>query len=186
MLVAYRIATYELAEVDALVEWFREDSVKRARRLESLAGRGGSSNRYVDNIEAIRSVSQLNSELSIVALWRCVELCRKRLIQGSLGNEAAREAWTHRKALEKLKDLGIPERTIHDWKTVDELRCLNNVIKHAGYIEGPLLKHGAWTPRAGEILEGLEIEYPRLRLAAENYIKDLALQASKSLMSAHA
>lgn len=138
MLVAYRLAAYELEEVDALVEWFHDDSNKRTRRLEKLSMTGGPDDRYADDFEAIKSVRQLNAELSLVALWRCVELCRKRVIQGTLGNEASRKAWTHAKVIEMLKLLGIPERGIQSWKAVDELRCLNNAVKHSGYIEGPL------------------------------------------------
>ena len=186
ILVAYRLASYELEEVDALVEWFHEDSTKRKRLLERLSPKGGPDDRYVDDFETVKSVKQLNSELSLIALWRCVELCRKRVIQGTLGNEVARKAWTHTKAVEALEQIGVADSKVQSWKTVDELRCLNNSIKHSGYVEGPLAKHKAWSPKRGDLLDGLDGEYPRLRLAAEEYIKDLTMQASKWLMTSPA
>ena len=183
MFVAYRLASYELEEIDALVGWFLEDSIKRTRHLEKLSLKGGPDDRYADDFADLKSVTRLNSELALIALWRCVELCRKRVIQGTLGNEVAREAWTHAKAVKALKEIGIAGSKLQSWKTVDELRCLNNAIKHSGYVEGPLAKHNAWSAKRGELIDGLDGEYPRFRQAADEYIKDLLLKASQWLMA---
>ena len=184
--IAYRLAEYELAEVDTLIEWFRADAAARTKRLKNLPLAGGPDDRYVDDFEVIRSVSHLNSDLSIVALWRCIEFCRKRVIQGTLGNDASREAAYHTKAIAKLKIIGISERGVERWEDVEELRCLNNAIKHGGYVSGPLAKFKAWSGRSSEQISDVNVEYPRLRAAAEEYIKDLTMQASKWLVSPRA
>ena len=183
MLIAYLLAEYELAEVDTLVEWFRADAATRTDRLKNRLLTDGPDDRYVDDFEVIRSVSQLNSDLSIVALWRCIEFCRKRVIQSTLGDDAAREAATHTKAIVKLKEIGISERGVVRWEDVEELRCLNNAIKHGGYVKGPLAKFKAWSGRFGEQISDTNAEYPRLRSSTKEYIKDLTMQASRWLVS---
>ncbi len=183
MFIACRLADYELSEVDSLVEWFRADATARTKRLQKIKVTGGPDDRYVDDFEAISAVRQLNSGLSIVALWRCVEFCRKRVVLSALGQEASREAAFHTKAISRLKQIGITKQGVESWKAVDELRCLNNAFKHGGYVEGSLAKYDAWTSRLGEEISNVDVEYPRLRKAAEEYIKDLVSQASKWLVS---
>jgi len=183
MFIAYRLAKYELSEVDTLVEWFRADASARTKRLQKMKLPGGPEDKYVDDFDAISAVHQLNSGLSIVALWRCVELCRTRVVLSALGKEASREAASHTKAICKLNQMGTTERGVKRWKDVNELRSLNNAFKHGGYIEGPLAKYDAWSSRAGEVISNVDVEYPRLRNAAEEYIEDLVLQASKWLVS---
>jgi hypothetical protein len=174
-----RLAQYELADVDALVAWFEEGDLKRIDELERSASMRRSSDRYMDQRKRLDFVARLNADLSIIALWRCVELCRKRVIGHRLGEASAREAAYNTKAVAALRSMGIVPTKIEGARDTDELRRLNNAIKHDGYIDKQLATFETWRDQEGMELSNLASHYSRLRAAAEVYLKDLVRKAEE-------
>ena len=66
----------------------------------------------------------------------------------------------------------IKEGKIHCAKDVDELRCLNNAIKHERRVNSALAKFPGW--KKGTELGDLESHYYRLQPLAKRYLEDLA------------
>ena len=80
--------------------------------------------------------------------------------------------FNHSTFLKVLRKLKIKEGKIHCAKDVDELRCLNNAIKHERRVNGTLAKFPGW--KKGDKLGDLESHYYRLRPFAKQYLEDLA------------
>ena len=115
----------------------------------------------------------LSSEFAIIGLWRCVELFRKNAIKHALGENAAQGLFRQKKFRETLQSQGIDESRIRCARSVDELRCLNNAIKHDRRVDGELADFPRWNNKKGKELDDLEKHYRRLRPLAERYLEDL-------------
>lgn len=179
--ILYRLSQYELADVDNLVVWFKSSAEAERKRVDGLPTDNGPDDQYSDAYGEIESVSHLNSELAVIALWRCVELSRRRVIGNTLGTEAAKDSAYNSKIASALRRIDIRETTIQRAEDVDELRCLNNAIKHDGYVSSQLAKFPHWKNEKGEELSNLDSVIPRLREAADAYIEDLMHKADEWL-----
>jgi hypothetical protein len=179
--IIYGLAQFELADVDRLVAWFESIANAKKKELDNLPTGGDQDDWSIDYFEKIYSVTHLNAELSIIALWRCVELSKRRVILNTLGEEEARDSGYYTKAKKALRKIGITPKGLECSVEVDELRCLNNSIKHDGYVSEPLAKFDCWRGQEGNEILNISDNYPRLRDAAEIYIKDLVDKADEWL-----
>lgn len=174
-----RLAKYDLDSVDRFIEWSDQQRRARQRYLDRLPGHSGSEDRFVDDTTEVDAFMYLYAEAAIVILWRCVEIFRKRTIANAIGAPRAQVAYRHRKFCEALSRLGISESTLRCAESVDELRCINNAVKHEGRVGSELAKHSLWKKRQGDELGDLRPHYRRLRPLAERYIDDLVTEATR-------
>jgi len=90
------------------------------------------------------------------------------------GTQAATMVFRHKEFQKQLKSLGIDETQTRCARSVDELRCLNNSIKHSQRVNEELAKFPRWKNKKGDNLGNLESHYRRLRPVAERYLKDFS------------
>jgi hypothetical protein len=172
-----RLARYDLEDVDRLVSWSEQQRQAREELLERLTQ---SDEQFVDDVAEIDAFARLYAECAVVALWRCVELFHKRISTNVNGALAAGEKFNYKKHfLTSLKKLGIPESDLHYKKSVNEIRILNDAIKHDGYVGKELAKLDGWKRRSGKEFGDLRPHYVRLRPLAERYMDDLAKKATR-------
>ena len=174
-----RLAKYDLDTVDRFIEWSDQQRRARQRYLERLPSPGGPDDQHVDDVAEIDAFTSLYAEAAIVMLWRSVEMFRKRTIANALGPSQAQSTFQHRKFREALARLAISEATLRCGESVDELRCINNAVKHEGRVGTELTRHPLWKKRHGEELGDLRPHYRRLRPLAERYIEDLIAKATQ-------
>jgi hypothetical protein len=174
--VLLRIAKGEFANIDSFRKHAGQAHLKQKVFLERLATNYHRNSRdhdwLVDDLHALEDFATLSAEFSIVGLWRCIELFRKRAIWNCLGKEGA-GVFTHKKFQSELSRLQIKEGRISCSRTVDELRCLNNSIKHDQRVGNELAAFRYWKNRAGGPLGNLTARYPRFCTAAERYLNHL-------------
>ena len=175
-LLLKRIATYELEDVDRLVAWSEQMRRSRAHFLKRFVPSTRHYDQFVDDFAEIDAFAHLYAECAIVALWRCVELYRKRAISQALGASAAGKAFRNHDFIKELRKIGIVETKVQCHKAVNELRCLNNAAKHEKRVGGELAELPKWRKRKGQELKDLLPHYRRLRPMAEKYISDLTSQ----------
>jgi hypothetical protein len=176
--VLLRIAKGEIGNIDSFREHAEQAHQRQKVYLERVASkRSGElpddADWLVDDFRALEDFASLSAEFSIVGLWRCIELFRKRAIWNCLGKEAAAGVFRHKKFQSELSKLRIKEKRISCSATVDELRCLNNSIKHDQRVGSELAAFRYWKNREGRPLGNLAVRYPRFRTAAERYLNDL-------------
>ena len=176
--VLLRLTEYALDQIDAFFEQSKRSLKFEKETLEKIVARSGGEgdcdDRWVDEVAKLEGFAWLSSEFAIIGLWRCVELYRKAAIKHALGPSAVQDVFVHRKFQEKLRSQGIEESQICCAEHVDELRCLNNAIKHERRVSDELAKFPKWKAKEDDELSDLEHHYSRWRPLAEQYLEDLA------------
>ena len=118
-------------------------------------------------------------------------------MRAALGDQAAKHAYIHRQFQNDLLRLQIEETKIRCARSIDELRCLNNAIKHERRVNGELAefrrwkkkkrnqnsklaKRPRWRSKKDDELGDLKDHYLRLRPLAEQYLEDLTKRLKKA------
>ena len=152
-----RLAEYGVDDIDKFRELVSEARVKRKRSLEELMA---DDDFFADVNSELDTISRLTDELSIVALYRVVEVVRAQMLVHDLG--AAVQAHKMYKidqvknALRTHKNLDL--QTIPFHRDIDRLRDLNNKIKHTD----------------ARSIHGLDKKYEQFRVKVPKYIFRLA------------
>jgi hypothetical protein len=161
----------ELDNIDGFVDLTRKARKTQEKRLKRLAAQRGVTDDWLaDDFAGLDDFATLSADFAVIGLWRCVELYRGEAIR--IERAFARAA--------RIPPSGIPKR-IRCARTVDELRCLNNAIKHSRRVDGELAKFPRWRGKRRRPLGNLEGHYARLRSAAERYLSDLAGRLSRQI-----
>lgn len=118
-------------------------------------------------------VRKLGHELCIVALYRHVELHTKRVAKRNFPNLNERQLLN----IASLKAaLPFKVEVLPQFVAFDELRLLNNAIKHEGRVSDELAKSfPSW--KAGEELNNLDKSYERLLPFVQEYVKAFVSEA---------
>ena len=98
----------------------------------------------------------------------------------AVSKSAAQRASEHEKFKKDLLRLNIEETKIRCARSVDELRCLNNAIKHERRVNGKLADFPRWKNKEGDKLGDLERHYLRLLPFAKKYLEDLTKRLKKA------
>lgn len=172
----HRIAKYKFEDIDHFLELAGEAQSSKQKWLENLAASAEMSaveDWWVDDFSQLDKFSNLAGEFAVVGLWRCVELYRKQSIAIALGKDASRGVFQNEVFKKKMLQFGIHEEMIRCARSVDELRCLNNSIKHERRVGNELGNFRRWKRNLGNELGDLLPHYKRLRPLAEHYLQDL-------------
>lgn len=152
------LSRIEIDYIDKLLEQVdnqnHSDSKKLKKSLDKAKPKNFLSdndyNSYVDSLiddfDILKEVNLLSSQLAIVALYRIVEIRTKSILKRHLNNSKNINSVFQYKNLIKLlkKEFGIELKNIKGFSTIDELRCLNNSIKHQGVVSVELSKFHGW------------------------------------------
>ena len=168
-----RIAGYELDNIDAFLDLAK----KTWRPKQNL------DDWLVDEVAELEDLALLSEEFAIVGLWRCIELYRKRAMRIALSEDAARRSFKHKEFQKDLLQLQVEETKLRCSRCVDELRCLNNAIKHERRVDDELAEFPRWKKKKGKKLGGLEHHYLRLRPFAKRYLEDLTKRLKNAKLS---
>ena len=182
-----RLTKDELNDIDGFVELASEARKSQEERLDRLAAQirrhAPDDDRLVDDFAQLDDFAALSAEFAIIGLWRCVELYTKTATFIASGKRTAARTfrYKYKEFQRELSRLGIPEQRIRCARSVDELRCLNNAIKHSRRVDDGLGKFPRWRGKRGRELGNVEGHYARLRSAAERYLNDLAGRLSRRM-----
>ena len=184
-----RLTGGQLEKIDAFFEQSKTSLRFERKELEQRAERSGGGypdDFWVDYVAQLEEFAWLSSEFAIIGLWRCVELYRKEAIKHALGDDNAircflrgkkskrRFSFNHKNFVDILAKLDIEESKICYAEYMDELRRLNNAIKHDRRVNDSLAEIPGWEGKKGDRLGDLEGHYSRLQPYAKKYLEDLA------------
>ena len=172
-----RIAKHEINAIEDFFDRAKEAWRTGQQDLEQMAASSGANfqddGQWDDHSAQLKEFSWLYSEFAIIGLWRCIELYRKSAMKVALGKDASERAYKHRPFQKDLLRLKIEETKVRCAKSVNELRCLNNAIKHERRVGKELADFSRWKNKKGDKLGDLESHYHRLRPLADRYLEDL-------------
>jgi hypothetical protein len=170
-----RFAENEIDEIDQFRAHVGDAAASRRRWIEEQAeGLPERAQEFLaDDLYELETISDLADQLAIVALYRVVELYTGKIVIAAFGEEGRSKAWNVRMLSRFLSDKGIDLADIPHFRAVDELRLLNNSVKHAGHVNAQLANaYPRW--RKGQKLKDLGKVYERLRTHIAPYIFRLA------------
>lgn len=116
---------------------------------------------------------ELISEMQIVALFKSAEIAIKKMMKysGLFTDKELRNAYMFTKLTEAVKNkLGLDLNTLNGYAAFDELRLINNGIKHSGLVSDDLAKYPNW--RKGAKIGAFHENYQRLYQDVRKFVFD--------------
>lgn len=114
---------------------------------------------------------ELSHELVTMALYKKIELRIHRILTVAYPYEDLRHMYRHTHLKKFLGCHNISLMTLLHYNELNELRHVNNSIKHGGVVSGPLSKFPGW--QVGGPLENLDKCYERISLLMPIFVEDL-------------
>jgi len=170
-----RLADGECDDIDRFRKHVQDGSATRKRALEKRAQALPSEIQefLAEELWELDGISRLADQLSIVGLYRAAEVNTARMLGHAFGKAAMKNASSVDKLTQFLKRENVVLASVPHFRAIDELRLLNNAVKHDGRVTKQLSqKYRRW--REGEKLEGLDNAYEKLRPKVPMYIFRLA------------
>lgn len=115
-------------------------------------------------------IKELSEEMVIIALYKTVEIAIKLMLNRSgLFTEPELHSFYRIKALkDKVREKVVNIETLQGFPSYDELRCINNTIKHQGKVNNELASFNNWTE--GDKLTDLWLHYNRLKPEVRKFV----------------
>lgn len=125
-------------------------------------------------------VRKLSHELCIVAFYKQIELHKKRVLKRNFP-DIKEQQWSNIKSMKEA--LAFNLEALPQFAAFDELRLLNNAIKHEGCVSDGLAKSfPSW--KTGQNLDNLDKSYERLLPLVQDYIRAFVSAAYANSVSA--
>jgi hypothetical protein len=166
-----RLAQIEIDTLDRFRDHVRDAAASRRRSINKRADDlpPEVQELLADDLQELDVISDLADQLAIVGLYRVVEISTGRIVAHKFGVVARRKASSIGALHAFLTQHGINIGTIPHYRAINELRLLNNAIKHAGHVTAELAnEYPRW--KEGQDLTGLGIAYNRLKGRVPSYI----------------
>jgi hypothetical protein len=167
-----KVAAYEVDTIDRFRAHVRDAAAAQQHSIQRRAEKLPAEARELlaEDLNELDVISDFADELAIVALYRVVEINRGRILVRKFPAAPSRMASYIDRLRTFLKQQGVVLDHIAHHRAVEELRLLNNAIKHdAGYVSAELAsKYPRW--KQGAKLAGLGAAYERLKGRVPTYI----------------
>lgn len=109
--------------------------------------------------------------MGVVALYKKIELTTKRAVTLAFSDISQAQLFKIKALKDALKKKGVNLEALPSYPVMDEIRCINNDIKHSGVVGKELSAYDGWTE--GQPLVNLDAAYNRLAPLASSYINEL-------------
>lgn len=123
-----------------------------------------------DEICFLEETQETADLLSVAALYARLEILLKRMCAIAIPRTNPNKLSKFQHLLTCLSSAGISARALPEFQGIDELRLLNNSIKHEGKVGRGLAKFG-WT--TGDPIRGIFDCYPRFEYSCEVFVDAL-------------
>ena len=143
-----------------------------------------------DEIVQLIEVADISKKLAVVGLYMIVENFTKRIMKCLYHDldEKTRKKKLHylyiwdvlKKELNNLCGLDLSE--VSEYSVIDELRCLNNDIKHSGYVGEDLSAFLSWKDDIEKEIDVDKIELEKFYISIPKYIHDMVEKINDSFI----
>lgn len=114
----------------------------------------------------------LVGELMILATYKTIEIAMLRIITLGYPDIKPDKLYKFDKIRDLIKKKGLDITVLSGYAAVDELRCINNSIKHEGVVNKQLAE--IWGVEPGSPLGNLRAHYSRLEMDVEGFTQEFA------------
>lgn len=186
------LSRIEIDYIDRFLEQIKNQNHSDSKKLKKSLNKAkpekflsdNDYNSYVDSLvdefDILKEVNLLSSQLAIVALYRIVEIRTKSILKRHLKNSKDIKSVFLFDNLIKLlkKEFSIDLKKVDGFSKIDELRCLNNSIKHQGVVSDELSNFHGW--KFGEKIGETSDSFNSLAKVVPSYLFSLCEQIEKS------
>lgn len=124
------------------------------------------------NYTILQDIKGLTEELAIVALYRIVELNLKKILLWRYPKEAVAKLKSIDAILQRLAKDGIRLEKVRHYRAADEIRLLNNAVKHEKKVTKQLEKYKGY--KEGRDLKNMDKAFKRLSPRVPKFLRSLA------------
>ncbi len=143
-----------------------------------------------EDILQLKEVEDISKKLAVVGLYMVVETFTKQIMKcfyQDLDEKMKKEKLHILHKWGVLKDklnvlCGLDLSEVSEFSVIDELRCLNNVIKHGGYVDEKLAAFLTWKDDIGKEIYVDKIELEKFYISIPKYIHDMAEKINGSFI----
>jgi hypothetical protein len=134
-----------------------------------------------DELFIAEVTTELAGEMMVVALYKTIEIAIKKMTSAcELFTKTQLASFYRITELKKqLKMKVVDIETLAHYKAYDELRCINNAIKHSGVVGADLAAYPGF--KKGERLSDLHTHYYRLRSDVDRFLLSLQAEIIKAI-----
>lgn len=134
-----------------------------------------------DELFIAEVTTELAGEMMIIALYKTIEIAIKTMTRAcELFTEAQLASFYRIGELKKqLKMKVVDIETLKHYKAYDELRCINNAIKHSGIVGTDLASYPDF--KEGQKLTDLHTHYYRLKDDVDRFLVSLQAAIIKAI-----
>ena len=125
----------------------------------------------IDQNTELKEVEELAYELAIIALYKKIEITTKRAIKIIYPDIDQKKLFYFKELKKKLKNKHIEIEAFTNYQAMNELRCLNNSIKHSHTVDDELANYAGW--EKNKQLSGLKTAFIRLNPLCEQYLDEI-------------
>lgn len=131
---------------------------------------------YVDTLasdyEILEDIKELSEQLAIVALYRIVELNIQKILLWRYPKEQVKKLRRIDRIADHLSKDGIRLEKVRHYKAADEIRLLNNAVKHEKKVTKQLEKYKGY--KEGRDLKNMDKAFKRLSPRVPKFLRSLA------------
>ncbi len=152
------IVRFEIEKILKFVDQVKRQNLSDSKQYEkeyseivnSELSEDLSGNFYRESIEDLfydlKQINNLSEQLTIIALYKLTELQMKSVLNFFINDTKKTEGSFQIKVLKKIikNNFGFSLSQVSSFKKIDELRLLNNSIKHQGTVSKALSNFGGW------------------------------------------
>jgi hypothetical protein len=127
--------------------------------------------RNFNDVAQLRQVECIANESLIINLWATIEQISTRclaMVSNSANGKRAPHKWKDIEA--HYKDINVTLKNAASYATIDELRVLNNKIKHSYLVDDELSSFDFFKDHANRRIDGVPLRVFDYTLAAYNFV----------------
>lgn len=159
---------------------FTEKADKKVREIQGdLSLDSDEKNRMIDflveDVSIMDDIRIIGEELAIIGLYKSIEIAIKKSIKltGKFSKKKLEELHKIEKFIEYFKDINIDVESIEGFNSFNELRLLNNCLKHSGFISKALMNVNPSLWKKGEKIDNSAETFSRLLYPSIDFLKEL-------------
>lgn len=141
-----------------------------------------------DEMAQLKDVEDFSKKLAVVGFYMIVENVTKKIMKWLYDDLDEKMIEKKLRSLHRWdvlkKELsllcGFDLSGVAEYSTIDELRCLNNVIKHSGYVDRDLVAFPKWRDELDKEIDTSLIDLEKFSESILEYIQNLVEKINKS------
>ncbi|MDC4913680.1 hypothetical protein ACT42U_18445 [Acinetobacter baumannii] len=136
-----------------------------------------------EDVSMANEISVLGEELAIIGLYKTIEIAIKKAckLSGKFNDKEIYEMYITKKLIKNFNNIKIDIKMIDGFTSFEELKLLNNCLKHEGTISKDLFKINPKIGKEGEKIKNSAEHFNRLLHPSIKFLNELGVRLSLAM-----